>query len=286
MDFEGTSRTITVESGTLHYHEAGEGPPLLLLHGSGPGVSGWANFGANLPRLAERFRCLVLDLPGYGRSDAVPGHPVGVGADAVRAFLKALGIPKAHILGNSYGAIVGTQVAANSPELVDRFVAVGGFGFTIFSPFPAEGILRLVEFVEEPSRERLVTWMRSMVFNPEILTEELIDMRYRTAMDPVVMESSKKMYTRAGIAAIADRMRGPEGVADLAHLSRVEAPTLITWGRDDRVNPLDGALLPMRAIRRAELHVFNDCGHWAMIERKDAFESVVLGFLSRDASVY
>lgn len=286
MDFEGTSRTITVESGTLHYHEAGEGPPLLLLHGSGPGVSGWANFGANLPRLAERFRCLVLDLPGYGRSDAVPGHPVAVGADAVRAFLKALGIPQAHILGNSYGAIVGTQVAAHSPELVDRFVTVGGFGFTIFSPFPAEGILRLVEFVEEPSRERLVTWMRSMVFNPEILTEELIDMRYRTAMDPVVMESSKKMYTRAGIAAIADRMRGPEGVADLAHLSRIEAPTLITWGRDDRVNPLDGALLPMRAIRRAELHVFNDCGHWAMIERKDAFESVVLGFLSRDASVY
>jgi len=286
MNFEETSRTIKVESGTLHYHEAGEGPPLLLLHGSGPGVSGWANFGANLPKLAERFRCLVLDMPGYGRSEPVAGHPVMVAVDAVRAFLKALDIPKAHILGNSYGAIVGTQVAANSPELVDRFVTVGGFGFTIFSPFPAEGILRLVEFVEEPSRERLVTWMRSMVFNPEILTDELIDMRYRTAMDPVVMESSKKMYTRAGIEMIADRMRGPDGIADLAHLSRVQAPTLITWGRDDRVNPLDGALLPMRAIRRAELHVFNDCGHWAMIERKEAFESVVLGFLSRDANMF
>lgn len=286
MNFEETSRTIKVESGTLHYHEAGEGPPLLLLHGSGPGVSGWANFGANLPKLAEHFRCLVLDMPGYGRSEPVAGHPVMVAVDAVRAFLKALGIPKAHILGNSYGAIVGTQVAANSPELVDRFVTVGGFGFTIFSPFPAEGILRLVEFVEEPSRERLVTWMRSMVFNPEILTDELIDMRYRTAMDPVVMESSKKMYTRAGIEMIADRMRGPDGIADLAHLSHVQAPTLITWGRDDRVNPLDGALLPMRAISRAELHVFNDCGHWAMIERKEAFESVVLGFLNRDVNMF
>lgn len=283
MDFETTSRTVTSDKGTLHYHEAGEGPPLLLLHGSGPGVSGWANFGANLPVFAKHFRCLVLDLPGYGRSDAVAGHPVMVGADAVRDFLKALNIPKAHILGNSYGAIVGTNVAANSPELVDRFVTVGGFGFTLFSAFPAEGIIRLVEFVEEPTRERLMAWMRSMVFDPAVLTDELIDMRYNTAMDPVVMATSKVMYTRAGIAAIGERMRGPDGIADLAHLSRVEAPTLITWGRDDRVNPLDGALLPMRAIRKAELHVFPDCGHWAMIERKAAFESVVLSFLSQTA---
>ncbi len=283
MDFETTSRTVKGDKGTLHYHEAGEGPPLVLLHGSGPGVSGWANFGANLPVFAKHFRCLVLDLPGYGRSDAVAGHPVMVGADAVRDFLKALNIPKAHILGNSYGAIVGTNVAANSPELVDRFVTVGGFGFTLFSAFPAEGIIRLVEFVEEPTRERLVAWMRSMVFDPAVLTEELIDMRFKTAMDPVVMATSKVMYTRAGIAAIGERMRGPDGIADLAHLSRVEAPTLITWGRDDRVNPLDGALLPMRAIRNAELHVFPDCGHWAMIERKAAFEALVLSFLGQGA---
>jgi len=281
MDFEGTSRTVKTERGALHYHEGGEGPPLLLLHGSGPGVSGWANFGANLPVFAQHYRCLVLDLPGYGKSDPVAGHPVMVGAQAVRDFLAALGISRAHILGNSYGAIVGTVVAAHSPELVDRFATVGGFGFTIFSPFPAEGILRLIEFIEEPTRERLVTWMRSMVFDPAIVTDEMIEMRLQTALDPVVMETSKKMYTRAGISAIADRMRGPEGLADLAHLSKIEAPTLITWGRDDRVNPLDGALLPMRAIRRAELHVFNDCGHWAMIERKAAFESVVLAFLGR-----
>ena len=281
MDFDSTSRTVSTPNGELHYHEAGSGPPLLLLHGSGPGVSGWANFGENLPVFAPHFRCLVLDLPGYGRSAPVAGHSVMVGADAVRAFLDALNIESAHIVGNSYGAIVGARVAADTPDRVTRFVTLGGFGFTIFSPFPAEGILRLVEFIENPSRERLITWMRSMVFDESVVTEEMIDMRFKTAMDPVVMETSKKMYTRAGIGAIAERMRGPDGISDFAHLPKIKAPTLITWGRDDRVNPLDGALLPMRAIPNCELHVFPNCGHWAMIERKAEFEQVVLGFLRR-----
>lgn len=281
MDFNSTTRTLTTTTGTLHYHEAGSGPPLLLLHGSGPGVSGWANFGDNLATFAPHFRCLALDLPGYGRSAPVAGHPVMVGADAVGAFLDALGIERAHIVGNSYGAIVGARVAAHSPALVARFVTLGGFGFTPFSAFPAEGIIRLVEFVEEPTRERLVAWMRSMVFDEKVLTDAMIDMRFKTACDPIVMATSRAMYTRAGIAAIADRMRGPDSIADLAHLPRIQAPTLITWGRDDRVNPLDGALLPMRIIPDCELHVFPNCGHWAMIERKAEFEQVVLGFLRR-----
>jgi pimeloyl-ACP methyl ester carboxylesterase len=282
MTFDETSKTVERPEGLLHYHEAGEGPPLLLLHGSGPGVSGWANFGANLPVLARHFRCLVLDLPGYGKSAPVAGHPVMVGADAVRSFLAGLGLARAHVLGNSYGAIVGANIAANSPELVDRFATIGGFGFTPFSAFPAEGIIRLVEFVEEPTRDRLVAWMRSMVFNESVLTEDLIEMRFKTAHDPAVMATSKIMYTRAGIAAIAERIRGPEGMADLAYLSRITAPTLIMWGRDDRVNPLDGALLPMRAIPNCELHVFPKCGHWAMIERKAEFEQVAIGFLTRE----
>jgi len=281
VDFDSTSKTLDTDAGRLHYHDVGSGPPLLLLHGSGPGVSGWANFGDNLATFAPHFRCLVLDLPGYGRSSPPTDIPVLAGAKAVVAFLDALGIERAHILGNSYGAIVGGTVAANSPQRVMRFVTLGGFGFTPFSPFPAEGIMRLVEFVEEPTRERLVAWMRSMVFDETVLTEAMIDMRFKTACDPAVMATSRLMYTRAGIGAIAERMRGPDAIADIAHLPRIQAPTLITWGRDDRVNPLDGALLPMRAIPNCELHVFPRCGHWAMIERKAEFEQVVLGFLNR-----
>jgi 2-hydroxy-6-oxonona-2,4-dienedioate hydrolase len=282
MNFDSTSRYLETASGRQHYNEAGEGPPLLFLHGSGPGVSGWTNFGDNLPAFTPHFRCLVLDLPGYGRSDPAAGHPITAGVDAVRNFLDALDIARADLLGNSYGAIVGCHLAANYPQRVRRFVTLGGFGFTPFAPFPAEGILRLVEFVEEPTRERLVTWMKSMVFDERVLTEAMIDARYKTACEPKIMATSKVMYSRAGIAAIAQRMRGPDALADIAHLPRIKCPTLILWGRDDRVNPLDGALLPMRSIPDCELHVFPNCGHWAMIERKAQFEQVALGFLLRN----
>ena len=283
MDFEGTSHTLDHAQGALHYHEAGDGAgvPLLLLHGSGPGVSGWSNFGANLPVFAEQFRTLVLDLPGYGKSAPVAGHPVLGGVEGVLRFLDGLGIERAHVVGNSYGAIVATKFAAEYSDRIGRFVTIGGFANTLFSPFPAEGILRLVEFVEDPTREKLVTWMQSMVFDPGVLTEELIEMRYKTALDPVVMATSKAMYTRAGIEGIAKANRGPQAIEGFAHLTRIQAPTLVTWGRDDRVNPLDGALLPMRFIPNCELHVFPNCGHWAMIERKAEFESVALAFLTR-----
>src|SRR6185437_17126623 len=107
MNFDSTSRYLETAAGRLHYNEAGEGPPLLFLHGSGPGVSGWTNFGDNLPAFTPHFRCLVLDLPGYGRSDPAAGHPITAGVDAVRNFLDALDIARADLLGNSYGAIVG-----------------------------------------------------------------------------------------------------------------------------------------------------------------------------------
>lgn len=281
MDYESTRRTLTRSEGKLHYHDCGEGEVLLLLHGSGPGVSGWANFGANLSAFSKHYRCITLDLPGYGNSDAVAGDPVQVGVQAVRDCLEGLGIQNANVLGNSYGAVVAGQFAARYPEQIKRLVTVGGFGFTPFSPFPAEGIIRLVEFVEDPTRERLVAWMTSMVFDEAVLTDEMIDMRFKTALDPVVMATSKIMYTRAGIQAIARHMRGPDAVNGFAHWPKIQAPTLITWGRDDRVNPLDGALLPMRLIPNCELHIFPNCGHWAMIERKKEFESVTLSFLGQ-----
>ncbi|OHT20816.1 alpha/beta fold hydrolase [Sphingomonas sp. MM-1] len=282
MSFDETSRILDDAGGALHYHEAGSGEVLLLLHGSGPGVTGWANFGRNLPFFAERFRTIILDLPGYGKSAPVDGLPVPAAVDAVRRFLDGMGIEKAHILGNSYGGIVGGQFAAAYPDRVRRFVTIGGIGVWILSTFPAEGLTRLVDFVEQPSRERLVQWLESMVFDKSILTEELMEMRWKSATDPVTMETSKKMYTRQALEAIAAFNRGPDAAQGFAYLPKIKAPTLIAWGRDDRVNPLDGALVPMRLIPNAELHVFPNCGHWAMIERKAEFENVVMAFLTRD----
>lgn len=123
-------------------------------------------------------------------------------------------------------------------------------------------------------------WLRSMVHDPALLTDELIEERWASATDPATLEASRRIYGRQAMAA----MMAAQAHSDQpiwAALHKVTAPTLLTWGRDDRVTPLDNALLPMRTIPKAELHVLPDCGHWAMIEQKAAWESTVLAFLTR-----
>ena len=118
FSFEATSNTLATAQGSIHYHEAGEGPVLLMIHGSGPGVTGWANFQGNLEVFSEHFRCLIIDLPGYGKSDPAEGDPIGVCVAASLALLDGLNIDKAHIIGNSLGGIVGSHIAASSPDRV------------------------------------------------------------------------------------------------------------------------------------------------------------------------
>lgn len=283
LTYDATARRADLSGTTMHYHVAGEGPPLLLLHGSGPGVSGWANFKDTLPVMAEHFTTYVPDLPGFGASELKPGgHPL-VGADqAVVDFIDSLGLGTVAIVGNSMGGGVGSQVAANHPGRVSRLVTLGGVGINIFSPSPPEGIKLLVEFVENPTRERMVAWLNSMVYDESFVTDDLIELRMNTATDPAVLAASRMMYSRAGLGMIREMARATDRPAPWAHLPKITCPTLITWGRDDRVTPMDWALLPMRLIPKCELHVFYDCGHWAMIERKAEFDSVVLSFLTRD----
>ncbi|MEV7005143.1 alpha/beta fold hydrolase [Streptosporangium sp. NPDC051022] len=283
ITFEGTEKVVETADGPLHYHEVGDGPPVLFLHGSGPGVTGWRNFGENLRSFADRYRCLVLDFPGYGLSHDTPGHPGDASLASVTAFLDALGIERAHVVGNSLGGIVAAQFAIAAPERVDRLVTVGGVGRNILNPFPGEGIRLLVEFTEDPTRERLVQWLRSMVFDPAMVTEELIEQRWRQATEPATLDTARRIYGRGKLEERA-AAGAAAGIPPLwAQLHRIKAPTLITWGRDDRVTPLELGLLPMRVIPDVELHVFPNCGHWVMIEQKAAWESTVLAFLDRSA---
>lgn len=282
LSYESTNRTVATPKGKLHYHEAGEGPPLVLLHGSGPGVSGWANFAGNLPLFAERFRTLILDLPGFGGSEApVDGHPLLDAPAAVVSFLDELGIDRAAILGNSMGGGVGANVAAAHPERVTRLATIGGVGVNVYSTMPSEGIRALVDFVEDPTRPNLVRWIQSMLYDQAYLTDELVEERWKQATAPGAVEWMKKMYSRAGSQALPGVMSGAYGPPPWLSLGQVQAPTLLMWGRDDRVSPVDMSIVPMRIVPRCELHVFYDCGHWVMLERKAEFESVALSFFTR-----
>lgn len=281
LTHDATLRELPTDAGVLRYHEAGDGPPLLMLHGSGPGVTGWRNFGDNLAAFAAHFRCLVLELPGFGVSDPTDQHPMMEALPAAVRFLDGLGLEQVDVIGNSMGGAIGCRLAAEHRDRVRRLVTVGGIGRNLLTPGPGEGIRLLVEFTEDPTRERLVQWLHSMVFDPALITDELVEQRWAQATEPDTLAAARRMYGREAIEmAFAFQSSSKHMTPPWATYDRIKARTLLTWGRDDRVSPLDMMLIPMRTIPRAETHVFPRCGHWAMIEQKAAWESAVLAFLT------
>lgn len=281
VTYEGTTREVATGKGVLRYHEAGEGPPLLLLHGSGIGVSGWRNYRANLEVFAEHFHCYVLEFPGFGVSDPVDGHPVLTAGSSVIRLMDALGIGSAAVIGNSMGGVVGVNVAMKYPERVSKLVTIGGVGPNIFSQNPSEGTRLLQDFADGPNRDKLVRWLECMVYDRSVLTEEQVEERWQTASDPESHKTLAAMYGSVAFAAQQQAMASAGLPPYWSMLGKVQCPTLLTWGRDDRQCPPDMPMIPMRLIPHAELHVFPNCGHWVMVEAKEAFERVTLEFLRR-----
>lgn len=265
-----------VGRGRLGYRDLGDpdGPPLLFLHGSGPGVTGWRNYSESVGAFTDDFRCLILEFPGFGISDARGGHPVVDARNSCTDLLDHLGVRSASIVGNSMGAIVGAGLAAKQPGRVDRLIGIGGVGATLFSPGPAEGIRLLMDFLAEPDRPALHRWLRSMVYDQALVTEQLLDERWEQVNEPGVIESMRELYNPAAMASVS---RGEVSF----DLEDVHAPALLFWGRDDRVSPVDMAIMPMRQMPDVEVHVLPNCGHWVMVEQKAAFERQAREFLLR-----
>jgi 4,5:9,10-diseco-3-hydroxy-5,9,17-trioxoandrosta-1(10),2-diene-4-oate hydrolase len=286
---DGTSRYVRTASGLrLHLHDSGagagpDGPgtgvPVVLLHGGGPGATAWSNFGRNFLVFARHRRTLAVDQPGFGRSDkpAEHGPYFRFSADALAGLLDALDVPRVHLIGNSLGGGTAVRFALTHPDRVGRLVlmAPGGLSLNVTSADPTEGVLRLGRFGAPPgpSRAKLAAFLRTLVFDQRLITDDLIEERYAAAGTP---ESLRAM------AAMGASFSRPDGVEDAllwrdAH--RLRHPTLLIWGREDRVNPLDGALVPLKLLRNSQLHVFGSCGHWAQLEKFDEFNRLALDFL-------
>jgi 4,5:9,10-diseco-3-hydroxy-5,9,17-trioxoandrosta-1(10),2-diene-4-oate hydrolase len=261
----------------LHYYEAGQGEPVVMLHGGGPGASAWSNFGRNLPVFAEKFRTLIVDQPGFGQSDKpeITSQYFTFSADALLKLLDEVGVERAHLLGNSLGGGTAVRFALRYPDRAGRLVlmAPGGLGLNVFAPDPTEGIKRLYQFAAPPgpSKEKLAAFLRTLVYDQSLVTDELVDERYATASDP---ESLKAMASMGASFA-----KDPEEGMLWREAHRLRQRVLLIWGREDRVNPLDGALLALKVIPRAQLHVFGRCGHWAMLEKFAEFNRLAMDFL-------
>jgi 4,5:9,10-diseco-3-hydroxy-5,9,17-trioxoandrosta-1(10),2-diene-4-oate hydrolase len=287
LDAESTSRFADLPSGLrLHYHEAGEqhAPVAVLLHGGGPGASAWSNFGRTLEALSSRFHVLAVDQPGFGRSDKpteLPKQFFTYSADALAELLTELRIPKAHLVGNSLGGGTSVRFALNYPDRAGRLVlmAPGGLGLNVFSADPTEGIKKLYQFAAPPgpSPAKLADFLRTLVYDQSLITDELVAERFANASSP---------ETLAAMGAMGASFSRPDAIEEgmlWREAYRLRQRVLLIWGREDRVNPIDGALVALKLIKRAQLHVFGGCGHWAMIEKFDEFNRLTTDFLEDGA---
>jgi pimeloyl-ACP methyl ester carboxylesterase len=274
---EPKGHSAIIDGTTINYHDIGEGPVVMLMHGGGPGASGWSNFSQNVPALSKHFRVLVVDQPGYGKSDKVI-PPEGearsqFGARVLLGLLTDLGVDKAHLIGNSLGGRTALTMALNAPERVNRLLLMGpgGGSLSLFGPEPSEGMKVLHNFYKAPgpSVERMQALVNVMMYDPSRAPPGLAEARFAAATAPDVAQFYEHYFTVPGA-------REPELWREL---EKVAHRTLIVWGRDDRVLPMDGAFILLKRMPDARLHVFPRCGHWAQVEWQEEFDRLAIDFL-------
>lgn len=269
-----SSRYLQLSTLRVHYNDVGDGPPLVCLHGGGPGASSWSNFAVNIPVLMRSYRLLLVDLPNFGKSDKLilDGPPLTFYARVMDELLKALNIPKAAFIGNSYGGQVAIKTAIDFPACVESLIVIGSAPTvrSLFSPMPVEGVKLIGQYYRGeggPTYEKMKQIISTMVFDQKFVTDEVVRARYEASIDP---------------EAIRVNTAPPPVRQDLtAELPRVAAPALVLWGMDDRAGPLDVGLLMTRAMQNAQMHIFTRCGHWVQVEREAEFNEQVLNFLAR-----
>jgi pimeloyl-ACP methyl ester carboxylesterase len=264
----------TADAGGIktNYLEAGQGPAVVLVHGSGPGVTAYANWRLVIPALAEQFRVVAPDMVGFGFTERPANieYGVQVWADQVLALMDTLDIRSAHLVGNSFGSAISLRVAIQQPDRVNRLVLMGSMGV----PFQiTEGLETVWGYT--PSVENMRKVMDKFAYSRELVSDELAEVRYRGSLEPGWQESFSAMFP-APRQRWVDAMASPgEDLRNLPH------EALVVHGREDQVIPLETSYKLLELIDNADLHVFSHCGHWSMIERNAEFNKLVLDFFNR-----
>lgn len=254
-----------------NYHDLGSGDPILLIHGSGPGVTAWANWRLVLPALSERFRVVAPDMVGFGYTERPQGVAYNLDTWCRHAldFMDALDIQRAHLVGNSFGGALALALATRHPERVGRLVLMGSAGVE-FELTP--GLDAVWGYT--PSVENMRRLLDIFAADRGLVTDELAQMRYEASVRPGVQEAYAAMFP-------APRQQWIEALATPEDdIRRIDRETLVIHGRDDQVIPLDNALRLHGLIERSQLHVFGRCGHWAQIEHNVRFNRLISDFFA------
>jgi 2-hydroxymuconate-semialdehyde hydrolase len=270
---------IALKSGTIDaggiqtsYLEAGVGEPVVMLHGSGPGVSAMANWRHNIGALSRRFRVLTPDIVGFGatkRPDDIV-YSLRTWTDHVWAFLDAHGIEKTAIVGNSLGGRIALQMATDRPDRITKMVLMGapGVGMTL-----TEGLAALRAY--QPSHDAMRDLLRNYFgVDPAMITDDPVAIRYEASIADGAYEAYRAMF-------FDPRHAGSELGITEDEVRAITTPALLVHGREDKVVPMQVSVTMLGLLPNADLHVFSACGHWTQVERADEFAALISDYLTR-----
>ena len=265
-------QSITAAGIRTNYHDSGgAGAPVLLIHGSGPGVSAWANWRLVMPALAQQARVIAPDMVGFGYTERPQGFAYNMDAWVRQAvgLLDALGIERTDLVGNSFGGGLSLALAIAHPERVRRLVLMGSAGVS----FPlTEGLDAVWGYT--PSVENMRAIMDYFAFDQGLMSDDLARLRFEASIRPGFQESFAAMFP-------APRQRWIEALASAeADIRALPHQALVIHGREDRVIPLATSLTLSSWIQRSQLHVYGQCGHWTQIEHAARFARLVGDFLA------
>lgn len=272
---------VQVGQRSIFVSEVGDGPPVLLLHGGGPGASGLSNYAQNIANLAKNFRVLVPDLPGYGRSSKGldKTDPFGDLAKNILGLMDALDIEQSHVVGNSLGGACAIRMALDSPDRVGRLVLMGPGGIDTTRSLPTAGLKKLLDYYsgDGPTREKLADFLRNyLVFDSTTVSDAMVDERFQASIDPEVI-AAPPLTRPKGLPVFRniDFTRDPR-------LAAMQHPTLVLWGGEDKVNRPSGGKSLQKILPNCDLYLFANTGHWVQSERAHDFNAVTMAFLSAD----
>lgn len=255
---------------STNYHDMGEGYPTLFIHGSGPGVTAWANWRLVLPVLATQMRVIAPDIVGFGYTQRPDGIRYGrqVWVKHLLDFIDALGLDKVNLVGNSFGGALALAMAVDHPDRLNKLVLMGSAGVD-FELTPGLNAV----WGYEPSITKMKALLKVFAFNHELVNDDLARMRYEASIRPGFQEAFATMFPEPRQAGI-DMLAVP-----VQQLSSLKNPTLILHGQEDQVIPVKNSHTLFELLENAELHVFRKCGHWVQIEYAERFASLLKGFL-------
>lgn len=282
MQTQDTTFTTEIDGWKTFYHRAGEGngSPIVFLHGSGPGVSAFSNWQFALPALGEDHDCIAPDLYGFAQSEHPEDPPQGTTAwmdkwvEQVIGLMDELGIEKTDLVGNSMGGSIALHLMHRHPQRFGKAVLMG----TVGAPGAlTEGLRAGWGFYENPSKEALAERVRAFVYDVNSIGGDIDSIagdRWQTVMRDDIRRSFEAMFSGDLEKQTDDLALSEQALGGMSHRM------LLAHGREDNYVRMRDSVWLAERIPNAQLHVFDHCGHWIQIEKRNPFNHLVGEFLA------